>query len=448
MGVSNGYDIGVNGRDLILKTSGKIFVKVADKFYELDFKNEHKKEVKRPSEVKESDIVFLDALSKTTYPGDNKLVINNNTLYVTKGGNFKKIVNSEEEVHLTTSSSELVDVKPDNLFTKISDNTWGLGKSLTGYNMRLIQEDFVEWNDYTFYNSVKRYFFEDVYGNLGKNADEFWENIFFNKTGENKKEWSAKSKSEIESIVLTDVYKNNKPVGIKDFSSLYNSFWRTQKEFDIEMSEYLGKYAVIEFEEWSYVFSPKHNITINECPAIVVGVVDDSAIVKFKGDAITLLPENIRQSKDTLVFYEKDDVAFLDVLDDNSKMQTKASQNENDVRIRIGNLNTLLGYSGIGAVFNKNVAIKNPPFVLNIDGSGNIGDSFYWDKDGELSGTFFKYIDDLSEKVEALRSSYTIHLNQYNELLEKVSLLETLNSDLKQQYDLLLERIKKLEDKS
>ena len=40
MGVNNGYDIGVNGRDLILKTSGKIYVKVADKFYELNFRNE------------------------------------------------------------------------------------------------------------------------------------------------------------------------------------------------------------------------------------------------------------------------------------------------------------------------------------------------------------------------------------------------------------------------
>jgi hypothetical protein len=66
MGVNNGYDIGVNGRDLILKTSGKIYVKVADKFYELNFRNEeqnNKTESSESKEAKTSDVILLDTLS-------------------------------------------------------------------------------------------------------------------------------------------------------------------------------------------------------------------------------------------------------------------------------------------------------------------------------------------------------------------------------------------------
>ena len=103
MGVSNGYDIGVNGRDLILKTSGKIYVKVADKFYELDFKNnkqEKNTDSSKSLEAKTPDVILLDTLSKENYPGDNKLVINNDELYITKGGFYKR--NQDDYLVLTS----------------------------------------------------------------------------------------------------------------------------------------------------------------------------------------------------------------------------------------------------------------------------------------------------------------------------------------------------------
>jgi hypothetical protein len=121
MGVNNGYDIGVNGRDLILKTSGKIYVKVADKFYELDFRNEQKKDSTKSSEVKEPDVVLLDTLTTESYPGDNKIVINNDDLYLTKGGSYKKI-NDSKEVQQSSASFESFDNESDDLFIKISDN--------------------------------------------------------------------------------------------------------------------------------------------------------------------------------------------------------------------------------------------------------------------------------------------------------------------------------------
>ena len=120
MGVSNGYDIGVNGRDLILKTSGKIYVKVADKFYELDFRNEKQKtDTTESSEIVQSDVVLLDTLSKENYPGDNKIVINNDELYITKGGSYKKINTST--VSNQTGTVEVDNSSSDNLFVQISD---------------------------------------------------------------------------------------------------------------------------------------------------------------------------------------------------------------------------------------------------------------------------------------------------------------------------------------
>ena len=132
MGVSNGYDIGVNGRDLILKTSGKVYVKVADKFYELNFRNEEqnsKTESSESKEAKTSDVILLDALSNENYPGDNKIVINNDELYITKGGFYKKVnvATSSQTEDVATSYPETAEYsnptsQSDNLFAKINEN--------------------------------------------------------------------------------------------------------------------------------------------------------------------------------------------------------------------------------------------------------------------------------------------------------------------------------------
>ena len=71
--------------------------------------------------------------------------------------------------------------------------------------------------------------------------------------------------------------------------------------------------------------------------------------------------------------YKKNNSTFLDVLTGNSNIYDSLIQNENNIRVRIGDLSSLDGYNGLGAVFNGNVAIKNGPFILNSDGSGSIG---------------------------------------------------------------------------
>ena len=396
MGVSNGYDIGVNGRDLILKTSGKIYVKVADKFYELDFRNEKQKtDITESSETIQSDVVLLDTLLKENYPGDNKLVINNDELYITKGGSYKKVNNST--VSNQTDTVEFDNLSSNDLFVQISDGVWSLGESASGSDIEFVQNPNIIWNDYCFFNSVFSYFFDDIYGDFDE--ETFWTNIFFNVTDSDSITWTAKNKSEIEKTIITNAYKDQVQVKITDFKDLYESFWYSENEFATKISEYKGSYAEINISSWSKAFSPKSEISINGYSALITTVIGDSLIVKFKEENATLNAGNIQKADGSLIICKKNEIAFLDVTNSDSIIYNNLSQDINDIRVRIGDLSSLDGYSGLGSIFNGNVVIKNGPFNLNSDGSGNIGSELSWDKDGKLHGSLIDRIAAIEKQI-------------------------------------------------
>lgn len=396
MGVSNGYDIGVNGRDLILKTSGKIYVKVADKFYELDFRNEKQKtDITESSETIQSDVVLLDTLLKENYPGDNKLVINNDELYITKGGSYKKVNNST--VSNQTDTVEFDNLSSNDLFVQISDGVWSLGESASGSDIEFVQNPNIIWNDYCFFNSVFSYFFDDIYGDFDE--ETFWTNIFFNVTDSDSITWTAKNKSEIEKTIITNAYKDQVQVKITDFKDLYESFWYSENEFATKISEYKGSYAEINISSWSKAFSPKSEISINGYSALITTVIGESLIVKFKEENATLNAGNIQKADGSLIICKKNGIAFLDVTNSDSIIYNNLSQDINDIRVRIGDLSSLDGYSGLGSIFNGNVVIKNGPFNLNSDGSGNIGSELSWDKDGKLHGSLIDRIAAIEKQI-------------------------------------------------
>lgn len=400
MGVSNGYDIGVNGRDLILKTSGKIYVKVADKFYELDFRNEKTKtDTTESSEITQSDVVLLDTLTKENYPGDNKLVINNDELYITKGGFYKKV--NDSTASQQTDAVEFNDSSSDNLFVKVSDNVWSLGDVSAGSEIEFLQDPKFIWNNYWFFNASKEYFFDDVYGQIDYNT--FWENVFFDTTDEDPANWITKSKSEIEKTVLSEIYKDGAQVVITDFKSLYESFWYSESEFNTTIANYKGPYAEITINQWGKSFRPKSEISIVGCSALITGVIGDTVIVKFKDDNVTLDSSNIQQTGGSIAIYKNDDTSFIDIVNSDLNVYNSASQDPSNIRVRLGDLSTLNGHSGIGAAFNQNVSIKNGPFNLNSDGSGNIGSELSWDSAGRLYGSLMNRIIMLEEECQQLR---------------------------------------------
>ena len=411
MGVSNGYDIGVNGRDLILKTSGKIYVKVADKFYELDFRNEKTKtDTTESSEVIQSDVVLLDTLSKENYPGDNKLVINNDELYITKGGSYKKVNNSTVSSQMDTV--EFDNLSSNNLFVQISDGVWSLGESTSGSEIEFVQNPNIIWNDYCFFNSVFNYFFDDIYGDFDE--ETFWVNIFFNVTDSDPITWTTKSKSEIERTTINNVYKNQVPIKITDFKDLYESFWYLESTFKTKIAEYNGPYEEISINNWSKVFSPRSEISINGYAALVTTVIGDSIIVKFKEESATLNAEKIQKTDGSLIICKKNGIVFLDISNSDLNIYNNPFQNINDVRVRIGDLNSINGCSGLGAIFNENIIIKNGPFILNNNGSGSIGSELNWDSSGNLFGILIDRINMLEKECQQLRDEINYLHNSEN----------------------------------
>lgn len=404
MGVNNGYDIGVNGRDLILKTSGKIYVKVADKFYELNFRNEDQNSQKTESAesqgAKASDVVLLNTLSTENYPGDNKIVINNDELYITKGGFYKKMnVATPSQSEDVATSHQFVETSNDSetkLFVNIEDNVWGLGETMLSYDGEFVTDPPIKWNDYLFFNSVRSYFFESV-SNI--DDDDEIDKLFFNTIGTDRIKWTTKTLNEIKNAILK-IEIDGKPATTNDFKELYDHFWYTESNFNNTISEYHGLYATFVVKKWTKSLSPGSQISVDGHSAIVTAIIDDSVIIKFKDKDITPNLSNLRKTAGSIVVYENKEIAFIDVLRSDLNVYKNALQTEDDILVRIGSLDTLAGYSGVGAVFNGNVSIKNGPFTLNSDGSGNIGPDLNWDKDGMLFGNLIDRLVTVEEWIK------------------------------------------------
>ena len=79
--LTNGYGVGVEGKNLVLKTQGRVYIKVKDRFYELKFKDEdliNKDNTENTGESTTSNIIFVDTIADAEsleYPGDGTLVI-------------------------------------------------------------------------------------------------------------------------------------------------------------------------------------------------------------------------------------------------------------------------------------------------------------------------------------------------------------------------------------
>lgn len=90
--INDSHAIGVDTRNLVLKTRGTLHVKVGDRFYEIDFRNLGGSREDEEEKEKEEYIISIDSkdqIHEIIYPGDNKLIIGlDGSIFVTKNNNI------------------------------------------------------------------------------------------------------------------------------------------------------------------------------------------------------------------------------------------------------------------------------------------------------------------------------------------------------------------------
>lgn len=104
MAVDLNYGIGVEGKNLVLKTLGKVYIKVKDRKYELPFRTEDLRELFEQfssnsedtsnSLENNSNVIILDSISdldNLDYPNDAIIITKDGYLYITENNNYTKI---------------------------------------------------------------------------------------------------------------------------------------------------------------------------------------------------------------------------------------------------------------------------------------------------------------------------------------------------------------------
>ena len=96
--LTNNSKVGDKGKDLVLQTSGRVYVQVKDRFYELNFRQEDNKNKDKEEDKSQSYILFIQdenvlESDEFVYPGDNYLIITQTgQLYKTVNETYEKIV--------------------------------------------------------------------------------------------------------------------------------------------------------------------------------------------------------------------------------------------------------------------------------------------------------------------------------------------------------------------
>lgn len=125
--LSNNSKVGDKGKDLILQTSGRVYVQVKDRFYEINFRGEGEEEEKEEDDEEILPQIIIveneDSLFDMTYPGDAHIIITEDgKIFISENQDYKQIpiqaTNSSvfsspitintQEAPLIISSSQLV----------------------------------------------------------------------------------------------------------------------------------------------------------------------------------------------------------------------------------------------------------------------------------------------------------------------------------------------------
>lgn len=88
----NAETIGSTSKDLVLNTFGRIYIRVRDRYYELNYGNAGSNNTLNEQKG-DPDIIILESsnnLASITYPGDNKVILTlDGGFYITVNGEYR-----------------------------------------------------------------------------------------------------------------------------------------------------------------------------------------------------------------------------------------------------------------------------------------------------------------------------------------------------------------------
>lgn len=101
--LSNNTKVGDKNKDLVLKTSGRVYVQVKDRFYELNFRDDEIGDDKEEEKKEELPQIIIasdeDSVKSMEYPGDNHIIITEDgKFFISKDQDY-------EELQIQTANS-------------------------------------------------------------------------------------------------------------------------------------------------------------------------------------------------------------------------------------------------------------------------------------------------------------------------------------------------------
>lgn len=125
--INDSHAIGIDSRNLVLKTRGALYVKVGSQYYEIDFRNLSGNKEDKEEESEKEYILTVESkqeIESLEYPGDNKLIVGlDGTLFVTKNNTV---------IDVTPKSTTIIAESIGNNLSTTQDVTSITSASVTG----------------------------------------------------------------------------------------------------------------------------------------------------------------------------------------------------------------------------------------------------------------------------------------------------------------------------
>lgn len=160
--LSNNSKVGDKGKDLILQTSGRVYVQVKDRFYEINFRGDDEKD-KEEEKEETPRVIFVDDASvlddSYPYPGDDYLIIAGGEFFQTTNGEYKQIsisaqVNTTFTTPLTITTLESpFNISSTNLVRNLNAEYLN-GVSSTSFTRKDNNENITEWTINTLNSNI------------------------------------------------------------------------------------------------------------------------------------------------------------------------------------------------------------------------------------------------------------------------------------------------------